>query len=232
MTEKKILIIAHRGASKLAPENTLKAFQKAIDLGADYVEFDVHLSKDNEVVIMHDDNTERTTGVSGAINEMALEELKKLDAGEGEQIPTLDELIELAKGKIGLQLEIKAEGMAEIIIKKLKEAGLIESTLISSFNHDELLKVQKVEPTIKLASLILGLKKKSTVEEAVEHNFHAIHPYYRFARQKLIDLAHEHDIKINTWTVDSKSRMRKLIESGVDGFITNDVEAAKQVLGL
>lgn len=228
---KNILLIAHRGANKLAPENTLKAFQKAIDLKADYVEFDTHLSKDGEIVIMHDKNTSRTTGFKGEISEMSLNELKQLDCGEGEKIPTLKELIEIAKDKIGLQLEIKSKGQAAKIVALLREHGLIESTIISSFDHDELIEVQKIEPNLKLASLVVGIKKGSSIREATDNRFYAIHPLYKFASEKFIQNAHENDIKVNVWTVDSKIRMRKLIDIGIDGIITNDTEAAKEVLG-
>ena len=208
---KNILLIAHRGANKIAPENTIKAFQKAIDLKADYVEFDIHMSKDGKIVIMHDENTARTTGHKGIIREMTLAELKKLDCGEGEKIPTLDELIEIAKGKISLQLEIKAPGTAKKIVDILRKADLIESTIISSFDHDELLKVQKIEPKLKLAALIIGVKKNKTIKEAIEHQFYAIHPLYRFVNNKFLEIAHNNNIKINAWTVDSPSSIRNLI---------------------
>lgn len=226
----KVLIIAHRGASKLAPENSLKAFQKAIELKADYVEFDVHMSKDGEIIIMHDSNTFRTTGHKGKISDMTLEELKQLDCGEGEKIPTLQELIDIAKGKIGLQLEIKAKGMAKKIVDLLRNADLIESTLISSFDHDELLEVQKIEPNLRLAALILGIKKNKTIRDAISHNYSAIHPLHKFVSEKFIENAHKNNIKVNVWTIDSKVRMRKLVDLGIDGIITNDVEAAKSVL--
>lgn len=228
---KQVLLIAHRGASKLAPENTLKAFQKAIELKADYVEFDVHGTKDGEIVIMHDDDTSRTTGQKGKISEMTLEDLKNLDCGEGEKIPTLQELISLAKGKIGLQLEIKAPGLAQKIVTLLKEADLIDSTIISAFDHNELLEVQKIEPKLKLAALVLGIKKNKTIKEAVDHQYYAIHPLYKFVSQKFLESAHANHIKVNTWTVDSPSGMRKLIEMGIDGIITNDLITAKKVLG-
>lgn len=227
---KKILLVAHRGASKIAPENTLKSFQKGIELQADYVEFDTHLSKDGEIVIMHDETTTRTTGVKGVIAEMTLEELKQLDCGEGEKIPTLSELIKIAKGKIGLQLEIKSKGQTTKIVELLRKSDLIDSTIISSFDHGELLEVQKIEPKIKLASLALGAKKKSLINEAVEHKFHAIHPFYKFVNEKFIEMAHQNNIKINTWTVDSKNKMKSLIEMGIDGIITNDVAAAKEII--
>jgi len=104
LKKKDILIIGHKGASAIAPENTLKAFKKAIELKADMVEFDIHKTKDGEIVIIHDSDTLSITGVQGLIKEMTLEEIKKLDAGEGEKIPTLLELIKVAKEKVGLQI--------------------------------------------------------------------------------------------------------------------------------
>jgi len=227
---KNILIIAHRGASNLAPENTLKSFTKAIELGADYVEFDVHLSKDEEIIIIHDENTLRTTGKEGLIKKMTLQEIKKLDAGEGEKIPTLDELIELAKGKIRLQLEIKASGMAEKIVETLENSGLIESTLISSFDHSELLNIKKIEPKLKLAPLIIGVRQNKTIEETVLNKYYAIHPFYKMINEKFIDLAHKNNIKINAYTVDNKNAIAKLINMGIDGIITNKIDLVKKVL--
>ena len=226
----KILIIGHRGASNIAPENTLKSFKKAIELGADYVEFDVHLSKDGEIIIMHDENTLRTTGKNSLIKEMTLKELKKLNAGEGEKIPTLDELIQVARGKVNLQLEIKATGMAKKIVEILENSGLIKSTLISSFNYSELLNIEKIEPKLKLAPLIVGIKENKTIQNAVANNFYAIHPFYKMINKDFVDEAHEKNIKINAYTVDSKSAMRKLIEMGIDGIITNKIDLAKSVL--
>lgn len=226
----RILLIAHRGASKIAPENTLKAFQKAIDLRADYVEFDVHQSMDGELIIIHDPNTFRSTGHRGSIKKMSLSEIKELDAGEGEQIPTLEELIKLAKGKIGLQLEIKASGLAQKIVDILQNADLIESTIISSFIHKELSEVQKIEPNAKLAPLLLGIRKNKTLQKATDNKFGYIHPQFKLINKSFIDAAHEKDIKVNAWTIDTRDDMEKLIKIGIDGIITNDVELAKEVL--
>ena len=227
---KRVLLIGHRGASKMAPENTLKAFQKAIDLKADYVEFDVHQSMDGELIVIHDPNTFRSTGHRGSIKKMTLQEIKELDAGEGEQIPTLEELITLAKGRIGLQLEIKASGMAQKIVAALQKADLIESTIVSSFIHNELSKVQKMNPNIKLAPLLLGIRKNKTLQKAIDHKYGYLHPQYKLITKAFLDAAHEKDIKVNAWTVDSRDDMEKLIAMGIDGIITNDVELAKEVL--
>ncbi len=236
--EKDIIIIGHRGANKVAPENTLKSFQKAIELGADYVEFDIHMTKDNEIVIMHDENIARTTGHEGLISEMTLAELKELDCGEGEKIPTLQELIDLAKGKVELQCEIKAEGTVPRLLKILKNASLIEGTIISSFNHEELRKVKELEPDLKLAALeptgtgwvTDWILKKQMIKNALDEGFYAVHPFYKVVNQKLVDFAHENGIKVNPWTVDSLHAMKELIGYGVNGVITNDIAKAKKVL--
>jgi glycerophosphoryl diester phosphodiesterase len=117
--KKDILIIGHAGASAIAPANTLKAFQKAIELKADYVEFDIHKTRDGEIVIIHDSDTMQTTGVSGLIKNMTLKEIQRLDAGEGEKVPTLHQLINLATNKIRLQIEIKATELLDKLIKIL-----------------------------------------------------------------------------------------------------------------
>lgn len=236
--KKKIIIIGHRGANNLAPENTIKSFKKAIELKADYIEFDIHLSKDNEIVIMHDPNTLNTTGYKGLIKNMTLNELKKLDCGEGEKIPTLGELIEVAKGKIGLQIEVKANHMAEILIKKLREEDLVETSIVSSFLHNELSKIQKIESNLKLATLepiITNFSQDWTylsgiINKAIENKYYAIHPRYQLVNQDFIEFAHKHNIKVNIWTVNSKPLMNKFIELGVDGIITDDISKAKAAL--
>ena len=239
MNEKRrVLIIGHRGASNIAPENTLKAFQKAIELGADYIEFDIHQSKDGEIVIMHDANTYAITGNKGLIKKMTLTELRMLDCGEGERIPTLLELIRIAKGKIGLQIEIKAKNLAENLVKILRKEDLVETSIISSFLHDELLKLQKIEPKLKLATLepiITGWSKNweyhsEILNKAIDNNYFAIHPRYNLVNQELINHAHKNNIKVNIWTVNSKAVMKKFIQMGVDGIITDNIQNAKKVL--
>lgn len=235
---KNTLIIGHRGANKEAPENTLKSFRKAIELGADYIEFDVHESKDGVLVIMHDPSTLRTTGYPGLISHMTLDKLKELDCGNGETLPTLEELIELAKGKINFQCEIKADGIAKKVVKIFREENLIESTIVSSFDHDELKKIQKIEPKLKLAALEPSgvgwikdwFKKKEIIDNAISNNFYAIHPLYKLVNKEFIEYAHEKNLKVNSWTVDSKNAMKKLIKYGIDGIITNDIKRAKELL--
>jgi len=233
-----IIVIGHRGANSIAPENTLKAFQKAIELNADCIEFDLHETKDGELVIIHDENTANLTGIEGIVKEMTLEKLKLLDFGEGEKIPTLLELLELAKGKIQLNCEIKVKGVSRKIIEILHEFDMIESTIISSFIHEELLLLKKLKPTLKLGSLEPTTylnkydwnKKKEMIEFCIDHKLFAIHPLYRLVDDKFIQFAHDNNIKVFPWTVDSKTAIRKLIRFGVDGIISNDISKVQSIL--
>jgi len=240
MNEKKgqILIIAHRGASNIAPENTLLAFRKAIELKADFIEFDVLRSSDGELVISHDENISRLTGKNGLVKEMTLKELKELDFGEGEKIPTLNELIETTEGHINLNCEIKVEGIVKKTIELFRKNNIINSTIVSSFMHDELLKFQLEEPNLKLASLepTLGTKnldwniKKKMIDYCINYNLYAINPIVMMVDQQFINYAHENDIKVFPWTVDTKISIKKLIKFGVDGIITNDIETVRYLL--
>ncbi len=234
----KIIIMGHRGASKIAPENTLKAFKEAIRLKADAVEFDVQETVDGEIVIIHDYDTLRTAGTEGTVEQMTLKKLKKLNFGNGEQIPTLLELIELAKDKISLNCEIKVEGIAKKIIHIFQDADILDSTIVSSFLHEELIKIQKIEPQLKLATLVPTEAgkfsdwnyKKKLIDFTSENNYYAINPLYKLADKQFIEYAHEKNIKVFPWTVDSGIAMKKLINMGTDGIITNDITRLKEVL--
>ncbi|MHA1373757.1 MAG: glycerophosphodiester phosphodiesterase [Promethearchaeota archaeon] len=236
----KIIIMGHKGATKIAPENTLKAFKEAIRLKADAVEFDVQETIDGEIVIIHDENTLRTAGTEGIVKQMTLKELKKLNFGDGEQIPTLLELIDLAKDKISLNCEIKVEGIVKKIVQIFQDADILDYTMISSFLHEELIKIQKIEPQLKLATLVPNEAgkfsdwnyRKKLIDYTSENNYYAINPLYKLADSRFIEYAHEKNIKVFPWTVNSGIAMRKLINMGTDGIITDDIIRLKEVLNV
>ena len=229
------LVIGHKGAKSEAPENSLKSFQRAIELNADFIEFDLHISKDGEIVIIHDENTLDTTGYNGLVKEMTLNKLKELDIGEGEKIPTLTELIKIVKGKIKLQPEIKVPEVTQDLVEILKKNHLIENSLVSCFGIVELLKIKEIEPTLKLGYLIPNMLTNTRiirlyVRKAFKNEFFAIHPYYDMVDRAFVELAHDNNLKVYVWTVNEESIMRKLITLGVDGIITDDIALLNQVL--
>jgi glycerophosphoryl diester phosphodiesterase len=232
----KILVFGHMGASSIAPENTLKAFQKAIELKADFIEFDLRLSKDGEIVIIHDENTFNLTGYNGLVNELTLQQLKQLNVGDGEKIPTLKELLEFTKGKIDLHPEIKVAGLTRDLINILKNNHLIESSLVSCFEIKELLKIKKLEPALRLGYLIPKVLTnmrivKRYIQRAIKNEFYAIHPNRRVVDRAFVEFAHENGLKVNVWTVNKKKNMQYLIDLGVDGIMTDDIALLNQVLG-
>lgn len=238
MHNKKVLIFGHRGANSIAPENTLKAFKKAIELKADFIEFDVQMSQDGQLVITHDLDIERLTGEKKNVRDLTLKELKSKDFGEGEKIPTLEELIKETKGKIGLNCEIIIKGIAKEVVDILRKCKVIDTTIVSSFKHKELLKFQKLEPDLKLASLepmkyLPEYKwdlQKEMIEFCISNKLYAINPFYPIVDQQFVDYAHKYNLKVFPWTVDSKPSIRKLISYGVDGIITNDIIRLKAIL--
>lgn len=237
-SKNQILIMGHRGASAIVPENTLKAFEKAIDLKADFIEFDVQETLDGELVIIHDDDIKRITGHDGIISKMTLNELKMLDFGEGEKIPTLEELVKLTKNKIKLNCEIKVKGITEKVIKIFRKWDILNTTIVSSFIHEELLAIQKLAPSVRLASLeptpgtikIDWVRKKEMIEYCINNKLYAINPIIMMVDQQFIDYAHANDIKVFPWTVDSRISIKKLIRLGADGIITNDITKVKDII--
>ncbi|MHA2429783.1 MAG: glycerophosphodiester phosphodiesterase [Promethearchaeota archaeon] len=236
INKSQILIIGHKGANRSEPENTLKSFRKAIQLRADYIELDVQVSKDGEIVVIHDYEISKLTGHSGNVKEMTLDELKQLNIGEGEKIPTLQEVIMLAQGEIGLQIEIKVKDIGNKIVEMLREANLVESTIISSFIHNELLKVKKLEPKIKLGALLSDRISDprdliKVTKRIIKKNLFAVHPHFAGVDKELVDFAHNNHLKVNVWTVNERPDMERLIKLGVDGVITDDIPLAKELLG-
>jgi len=235
-SENDILIIGHKGASLITPENTLKAFQKAIELKADYVEFDIHITKDGEIIIIHDSDTFNATGVKGLIKDMNLDQIKNLDAGEGEKIPTIRELISIVRKKIGLQIEIKSINLLDKLIHILREENLISTSIVSSFILNELLKLKLLEPSVKVglllsADLVRPKLIKRKIEKIAKNNFYSIHPPFNTTDKEIVDFAHNFGLKVIVWTVNDREIMEKLIEIGVDGIITDDISLANEVLG-
>jgi len=239
---KETKIIAHRGASAYAPENTMAAFRKALDMKADGIELDVHLTKDNHIVVIHDGNVDRTSNGSGIIADMTLKELRQLDFGSwfseefgGEKIPTLEEVLDLLKGWNGLlNIELKMvrpglyEGLEKKVIDMVKSYNMLENTIISSFNHYSLANVKKIESNMKI-----GLLYSAGIYEpwnyAASLNADAIHPNYISIVPEIVESCHAHNIQVNPYTVNNPEHILYMLKAKVDGIITNVPDIAKQI---
>ncbi|HVA83930.1 MAG TPA: glycerophosphodiester phosphodiesterase family protein [Candidatus Binataceae bacterium] len=238
-----MLTIAHRGASAIYPENTLRAFIAAADLGADMCEFDVRMTRDGEVVVIHDATVNRTTNGRGRVAAMTAEALKRLDAGvrfgaefHGEPIPTLAE-VAAALGtrggkrcgrRCGMDVELKQRGLETRVCDILRERGAIEDAMVSSFDWDQLEIVAAQERGLRLA--LLGEKAPAALLEAAAamHAF-AIAPRFDIADAALCAEAHRLGLAVYVWTVDDAPTMRRMMAAGVDGIMTNDLKRLREV---
>jgi len=227
------LVIAHRGASSEAPENTLAAFNRGLETGADGFEFDVHMSKDGEVVVIHDETVTRTTNGSGWVRDMTRSELTALDAGswfdirfKGERIPTLREVLGLIADRSKLiNIELKS-GMViyphieRKVIEVLSEFDILDKTIISSFNHYSLRMVKGVEPKVRTGILYMeGLVEPWIYASHVPAD--ALHPAFYLVTPEIVRGAHDAGLSVNVWTVDRADDMKMMVTSGVDTVITN-----------
>lgn len=227
------IVFAHRGFSGIAPENTLIAFEKAIEVGVTGIELDVHLSKDGEVVVIHDERVNRTTNGQGLVVRHTLSELKKLDAGSwlrdeyrGVKIPTLQEVLELLQGQsLQVNIELKTgvidyEGLLEKVLDLVQHYGNPRETIYSSFNHYSLKKLKILDSSARIGCLfVAGIYEpwKYVKEMKAE----AIHLVKYNVRPQLVQECHKLGIKVNTYTVDEEDMMRKMLQYGVDGIFTN-----------
>jgi len=219
-----VLKIAHRGASNYAPENTIEAFKKAIRLGVDVVEFDVHRTKDNKIIVMHDNKVEKTTNGVGLIKNLSFKEIRKFHEPNGELIPTLQEVLDILKNKCICKIDIKDNLMEEKIARIIKKNHLENSVIITSKIFSTLKKIKQNLPKIKIERG--GFKEKIPVEKIIKKaksvKADIIGPHYSIITKKLIEEAHKNGIEIHAWvTVDNKKTIEKMKKLGVDG-ITSD----------
>ena len=226
-------IYAHRGASGSAPENTIAAFQLALEQGADGIELDVTLSKDGHVVVIHDDTVERTTTGKGNVRNLTLTQLQSYDAGEGERIPTLEEVFDRFGGKFLINVELKSV-LNIFNALPVRVAGLINaydlagSVLVSSFNPISLIRFHRRCPGAKIGLLTLPNMSDKQIWRLFSYD--ALHPYHNDVDQALVDKMHQKNKEINVWTVDSPEEIRRLAAIKVDGIITNYPLSVREIL--
>jgi glycerophosphoryl diester phosphodiesterase len=249
------LRLAHRGASTRAPENTLAAFREAIRLGADAIELDVQLSADGVPMVIHDDTVDRTTNGHGSVSAIASRDLRRLDAGawfssrfRGERIPTLEEALECARGRSGLNIEIKepsasgrtsagaarrpaghgADAIAGAVARAVARTGFRDLLVVSSFSGEALLHARAAMPAVHLGLLASrSLRGVRAVHGRVR--LFALHPHVRLATPRRVRLARRLGLAIVFWTVNDVRLMRRLVALGGDGLMTDDPALFKEL---
>jgi len=232
-------IVGHRGGSAGYPENTLINFRRAVSSGADGVEFDVQMTNDGEVVVIHDEMIDRTMNGRGLVKNYSLKELKELSAGQYfdskfscEKIPTLSEVLEVVRLLPIINIELKNflpyPGLEKKVIEILDEHSVKEKTVISSFNHQSLKKIQEIDRNVKTAALFTA-KTINPVEYVLENGFDALNIQFLTAEPEVVNKAHEYGLDLNVYTVNYYEPALELFQMGVDSVITDDIEMVKGV---
>ena len=233
------LRIAHRGASGrgLAPENTLAAFEKALDIGIDMLEIDVRVTGDGQLIVLHDPSLDRTTDREGIVREMVLEEIRQADAGDGERVPVLREVFDLARHRAPILLEIKSDFIAELVVQAIAEAEFSEQVVVQSFNPQTVERVKRLAPHLP-ASLLIGelpttpsrFRARRLVSQVLEIGANTLSIWHATLTPPLIEEMRKRGIAVWAWTVDEEITMRDLAMMGVQGLVTNHPEVLNNVL--
>ncbi|HIG44457.1 MAG: glycerophosphodiester phosphodiesterase family protein [bacterium] len=220
MTQSTFLCIGHRGASGHAPENTLKAFEIAVDMNCPWVELDVY-AVETELLVIHDDKLERTTNGTGMVMDANLGYLRSLDAGQGQQIPTLNEVIQTVDHRAGINIELKgpdtAEPVNQLLLELTRSGWQNEEFLISSFNHREL---ARADPRYRRGALF-HRKVKDYFSVTDRLAAYAINLSMKIVDQETVTQAHQRGLKVYVYTVNKKKDMQALKSMGADGVFTN-----------
>jgi glycerophosphoryl diester phosphodiesterase len=230
--------IAHRGASAYEPENTLRAFERAIQMGATMIELDIHLSMDVHPVVIHDAMVSKTTNGKGHISDMTLERIKELNAGKGEQVPTLTDVIVLARDRVKLYIELKGHRTLSPVLEALNSMSFVDQVIVSSYIPRLIKKAKFLDPTIRTSILITwhGEREADFVKGALAVAADYIHPCWeneipnpsKLLTTDTISNIRRHGLGLITWHEERPTELQKLVKLGPDGICTNtpDVLAA------
>jgi glycerophosphoryl diester phosphodiesterase len=239
--------VAHRGGAQLAPENTIAAFLNALSLPIDAIELDVHLSRDGHVVVFHDNQVNKRTNGTGNLLDLDLAYLRRLDAAarypggwsEPQQIPTLSEVLELAKDRAQVYIEIKTSkrgqtygsypNIAEKVIELVHEAGMINNVLVISFDWQMLSTIKSIEPSVETGMLVSKKVWNPSarngmsllIEKTAEHGCEWINMDYKLFTTEILQTIHSNGLKLGLWTVNSEAEILRFAESGIDS-LTSD----------
>jgi glycerophosphoryl diester phosphodiesterase len=233
-------VIAHRGASGHAPENTLAAFQRVVELGATFIETDLHVTRDGRFVAIHDETVDRTTNGSGEVHDFTLDELRRVDTGlwfdrdfMGEQVPTLEEILEFSrKNDVVFYLELKyaaMKGMDHALAAALSKGQSAPRTIVISFDAAILKPLRKIDPSIMMGLLVEGTTP-GCIGAAVDLGVRQLCPKFTGLDTAFVEEAHRADLQVVTWTVNTAEEMRAMISAGVDGIMTDFPDRLRAVI--
>jgi glycerophosphoryl diester phosphodiesterase len=232
-----VIVTAHRGASSVAPENTISAMAAAVEAGADYAELDVRLASDGQVVLMHDGTIDRTTNGTGDLWDYSLAALRELEAGAwfseefaGEPIPTLEEVIRFARGRLKLNIEIKTSReeptIAAAVVEIIRSEECGDACIITSFSRDVVEEVKRIAPEIRTGFIFGG----DYPDDVFDGDWEILSCHHEVVDSTFVARAIEGGKSVHVWTVDERDLMLRLIALGVDGIISNRPALLREVI--
>lgn len=223
--------VAHRGGAKLNPENTMAAFDKAIELGCDAFELDIHFSSDRDLVVIHDDTLDRTSHKPGVVHEMTLAQLQAADPS----IPSLRQVLRAARNHCKVLVEIKHpghgpryEGIEEVLLAQLSEERMLDQVVVISFERLSMRLLREQSSSLQTGLLVGGATDVAAAHRELGINW--IAPHYGVVDQAYVDQAHALGLRVNTWTVNEEAVMRQLVKAGCDSITSDRPDLLKQVL--
>jgi glycerophosphoryl diester phosphodiesterase len=214
-----MLRIGHRGAAGHAPENTLLSIQKAIELGVDMVEVDVRRTRDGELVLLHDQRVNRTTNGRGRIGDLSFEEVRRLDAGLGEAIPSLREALDLVRGSVQLMIELKEPGIVPEVMDLIEDCHSSQEVILASFHHLALIEVRRLQSTARTLALIDRVPASLDFAKDAEVTHAGVS--VGSVTEKFVSSVHRANYQLFVYTVNEERDIRRMSELSVDGIISD-----------
>jgi glycerophosphoryl diester phosphodiesterase len=240
----RVSVVAHRGLAAEEPENTMRAFRRAAEVGCDFIELDVRLSADGEAVVMHDDTVDRTTNGSGPVAELTWEQLRELDAGSGERVPSLQEVCAWSRAAgVQLSIEVKQptpalgmpryEGIAERVVEILRAHGLEHEVLVHSFDHPTVRRLRQVAPQLATAVSYGGGTFLDPLVLGRAADASGIHPWWAWVSPEVCERAHAVGMHVHAWGIDQppeRAQLEPLVRAGVDSLDADDPRLLRSLL--
>ncbi|TLN10045.1 hypothetical protein FDZ71_09435 [bacterium] len=226
-----VLVIAHRGASGYYPENTLKSIEYAIEMGSDIIEIDLKMTKDHQIVLMHDEAIDRTTNGKGWVKDLTVQQLKALDAGDGERVPLLTEVMELyKKGEVKFMFDISSPGYEEQIVDLIHKHNYDTRSVVSGA-YEPLRFIKLLDPRLKIAPSFDRASDHSIMETAsmggVIFNCH-----HASISREAVDIAHVYGLQVIAWGVNEVESVHRMIEVGADGITSDYPDVVRRMVSL
>jgi glycerophosphoryl diester phosphodiesterase len=233
----RVWVVGHRGAMGYCPENTLVSFERGLELGADWIELDVHLSRDGALVVIHDETLERTTNGHGLVRDHTLAQLQELDAGDGQRLMTLPEVLDWARERGAVvDIEIKNApvyypGIEDQVVNAVRAAHMVDNVIVISFDHAAVKRVKELEPRIATGVLYACRPTDAGIGLAQAARADAVLPHWAYVTHEDVKAAHEAGLAVAPWASSDPEVLEQLVQCGVDAIGTNHPDVLKNVLG-